>query len=194
MKMTMSADANVLDQARARLAWERARLTAPRAVRPPGDVVWRPTPTRRECNLKAADPAAITMLKLWDLSPVDPMAFDPTPPPSGPPVNTALPQIQLLDGIEIGDTIICTTGSWTGSSPTYARQWLRTGASIPGETAPSYTLVAADLGLMVGCVVIATDAGGSTSVNAAEVGPITPPTPAGRKRRREARAVPTGAR
>jgi hypothetical protein len=58
---------------RARLDHEHARIARiqqPR-VRPPAGETWRPTPTPGENAAKAANPAAITMQKLWDLSPVD---------------------------------------------------------------------------------------------------------------------------
>jgi hypothetical protein len=44
--------------------------------------ITRPTPTQDE-NDRAAD-GDLTMLKRWDLSPVDPASFDATEPPGRP--------------------------------------------------------------------------------------------------------------
>jgi hypothetical protein len=176
-----------VDQARARLAAERARLaTPPRvAVRPIEPTGWRPTPTPAENNRKAANPADITMLKLWDKSPIDPWSFDPTTPPlelPPPPTNTAPPFITTLAGLEVGDQVVCSVGTWTGS-PTLGRQWLRGGAPIAGEVGVAYNLADDDLGAMIGCVVTATNLGGSAAANAAEVGPVLPAPPPRRGRR-----------
>lgn len=43
----------------------------------------RPTPTQEENDLLAKD-GELTMLKQWDLSPIDPSSFDPTEPPGRP--------------------------------------------------------------------------------------------------------------
>jgi len=55
----------------------------------------RPTPTQAEHDLLALMPASplahtprvLTMLKEWDLSPIDESSFDPTEPPGRPPEN-----------------------------------------------------------------------------------------------------------
>jgi hypothetical protein len=58
------------------------------------------------------------MRKIWDTSPVDPGAFDPTPGPSPgpPPQNTILPQIAILTDLSVGSQLICPNGTWTGAS------------------------------------------------------------------------------
>jgi hypothetical protein len=138
-------------------------------VRPPGDVDWQPTPTRAEV---IPDAVVLGQIKLWDRSPVDQNSFDPTQPPlAALPVNTAPPNIVLFDTLEVGHVLAGQTGSWSGS-PTYARQWLRDSADIPGATATSYTLAAADVGRMIGLRVIATNEGGSVTALAEPVGPV----------------------
>lgn len=170
-----------MTQARARLAHERARTAraAEPRVRPPAGVTYRPTPNQREHDLLGATPGAVTMIKIWDLSPIDPQSFDPFEPPSEyppPPTNTAPPTIALFDGLIVGDGCAAQQGNWTGS-PSYARQWLRAGAPIAGETSPGYTFATADIGLMIGCVITATNAGGSTTASAEPVGPVIEPAP-----------------
>jgi hypothetical protein len=81
-------------------------------------------------------------------------------------------------GAQVGNSLSCATGSWSGS-PAFTRQWLRNGAEIPGKTEGSYALTAEDLGTVVQCRVTATNANGSTvAINAGEgvrlVSPLTP--------------------
>ena len=79
------------------------------------------------------------------------------PPPA--PVNTVLPNVT---GVAIvGDILTTDDGSWTGSPTSYAYQWKR-GATNIGTNANTYTLVNADAGQSITCVVTATNATGST--------------------------------
>lgn len=94
-----------------------------------------------------------------------------------PPSNVTPPVV--TGGNEVGNVLTCSNGSWVGDEPiTYTYQWLRNGADISGETNNTYTLVVADQGNLVSCVVTATNAEGSASVqsNAIDVSAITPPT------------------
>ncbi|MCB9620440.1 MAG: hypothetical protein H6724_13465 [Sandaracinus sp.] len=71
------------------------------------------------------------------------------------------------------ETLSCTTGSWTGTTPiSYTFQWRRDGSPILGATATTYTLVTADVGTLVDCVVTATNVGGSDSQDSNDLGPI----------------------
>lgn len=73
-----------------------------------------------------------------------------------------------------GQVLTCTTGTWDASpTPTYTRQWLRAGVPISGATGSTYTLVSADVGQPIACVVTATNRAGKGSAVTAEVGPIT---------------------
>ena len=79
--------------------------------------------------------------------------------PPAAPVNTVLPNVT---GVAIvGDILTTDDGSWTGSPTSYAYQWKR-GATNIGTNANAYTLVNADAGQSITCVVTATNAGGST--------------------------------
>ncbi len=76
------------------------------------------------------------------------------------------------------DLLSVTTGTWTANPPTitYTYQWQRDCGSgyitIPGATASSYTLVSADVGCMVRCLVTATNSFGATSVASNALGPV----------------------
>jgi hypothetical protein len=94
-----------------------------------------------------------------------------------PPSNTSPPIVVGLN--EVGNTLTVSIGAWTGDTPiTYTYQWLRNGEVISGEADITYTLVEADEGNLVSCVVTATNAVGSISVqsNAINVSADTPPT------------------
>jgi hypothetical protein len=115
-----------LATARTALDRERARLARARVPRsPPIGTTWRPTPTPYEANLRAIS-GVIPSPKVWDTSPVDPSAFDPTQPPSPgpPPANTTVPFITALTTLEVGEQLVCSNGTWAGASA-YARQWSR---------------------------------------------------------------------
>lgn len=91
------------------------------------------------------------------------------------PVNTVLPVISGT--ITEDETLSVTDGTWTGTpSPTFAYQWRRdTGSgfnNIGSATNNTYTLVTADVGADINCVVTATNIVGSVNATANEVGPI----------------------
>ena len=66
---------------------------------------------------------------------------------------------------EIGQTLTCDPGTWTGTGAiAYAYQWLRGGAAIPGATATAYTLAALDDGAEISTRVTATDEAGTRSM------------------------------
>jgi hypothetical protein len=171
----MTARRELLAQERAR--WKRA--AEPRQL-PPAGTTWRPTPTAYENQVKAANPAAVTMLKIWDGLPIDPWAFDPTPGPSPgpPPVNLTPPSIVPItgDNFEVGDQLAGQGGTWSGS-PTYSRVWRRDGAAIPGQTNPGYTLIDGDVGAMIGLTVIAANPNGAATADAVPIGPVIPAAP-----------------
>jgi hypothetical protein len=122
---------------------ERYRRAAEPRVRPPAGVTWRPTPTRRECDILGTTAGAVTPIKLWDLSPIDQSSFDPFQPPSElppPPTKTNLPTVVELTDHVVGSTLVCNGGSWVPAGSTITRQWKRAGVSIPGEVGATYVL------------------------------------------------------
>jgi hypothetical protein len=90
-----------------------------------------------------------------DLPEDTPTAADP-PTPTDPPVNVDRPYVS-----QAGDTLNCTMGNWTGAPTAYAYQWQKNGENI-GADAASYTVLAADVGATMTCVVTATNAYGAT--------------------------------
>lgn len=86
------------------------------------------------------------------------------------PYNTAVPAIT---GTETeGSELTCSTGTWVGTSLSYAYQWKRDGVAIGSATASTYTLVEADVGTDISCTVTATDSYGTATADAVAVGPI----------------------
>jgi surface protein len=75
------------------------------------------------------------------------------------PVNLTIPDV--TGGPYVGDLLTTTNGDWSGSPTSYAYQWKR-GATNIGTNANTYTLVNADIGQNITCVVTATNAAGST--------------------------------
>jgi len=75
------------------------------------------------------------------------------------PVNTVAPVVSGLT--YVGDLLTTTNGTWSGSPISYSYQWKR-GATNVGTNANTYTLVSADAGLNITCVVTAINAIGST--------------------------------
>ena len=78
---------------------------------------------------------------------------------AGPPINRDVPMISGTAAV--GSTLNCTMGNWTGEPTSYTYQWKR-GTTNRG-TGASYTVVAADAGGSLTCVVTATNAAGSTA-------------------------------
>ena len=79
--------------------------------------------------------------------------------PPAAPVNTVLPNV--TGSAVVGNVLSTTNGTWTNSPTSYAYQWKR-GATNIGTNANTYTLVNADAGQSITCVVTATNAVGST--------------------------------
>lgn len=72
-----------------------------------------------------------------------------------------------------GQVLTTTNGVWAGSTPiTYTYQWRRNGSNIASATASTYTLVAADVGTNVDCMVTATNAYGNASMDSNDIGPV----------------------
>ena len=76
------------------------------------------------------------------------------------PVNTVAPNV--TGNQNVGDLLTTTDGTWSGTPTSFTYQWKR-GATNIGTNANTYTLVSADAGLNITCVVTATNATGSTN-------------------------------
>lgn len=87
------------------------------------------------------------------------------------PANTVAPAI--TGTARVGQTLTVSNGSWSGSpSSTFSRQWKR-GATNIGTGAATYTLVAADAGQVITCVVTATNSEGSASATSNATASVT---------------------
>lgn len=104
-----------------------------------------------------------------------------TPASASPPVNTVAPAV--TGTTTVGQTLSCSTGTWTDGTPVFTYQWQRDVANngvfsnIAAATANTYALVDADDGNKVRCVVTDTDENGATSANSNAVGLIIEPVP-----------------
>jgi hypothetical protein len=99
----------------------------------------------------------------------------PQAPASGVPANTVAPVITTDGTPQTGETITCSTGTWTNTPTSYAYQWQRAGTNISGATSASHLLDVADVGLAIRCVVTATNAtGAGTPANSNAVTPSAP--------------------
>lgn len=75
------------------------------------------------------------------------------------PSNTVAPEI--TGTLEVGQTLTCSTGTWTGTAPiTYSYQWYR-GVTPIGSDQNTYIVVTADTEQTITCTVTATNAYGS---------------------------------
>jgi len=99
------------------------------------------------------------------------------------PVNNGLP---VITGIaREAEQLLCSPGTWLGSTPTFAYAWFHAGAvgGLPLETTTTYTPKLADVGTRLVCRVTATNAGGTAEATsgptAAVVGrvPVTQTPP-----------------
>lgn len=86
----------------------------------------------------------------------------PTPTPLNTPVNTAAP---MLSGNPApGQTLTCSTGTWSGNPISFSYAWLRDGLVIAGQTVSTYVVQAADQGHSISCQVTASNTGGEYSI------------------------------
>lgn len=77
------------------------------------------------------------------------------------PSNTVAPEITGI--LEVGETLTCSTGTWTGTPTiTYSYQWKR-GVTNIGTDSNTYVSVLADVGENITCTVTATNVYGSAS-------------------------------
>ncbi len=89
----------------------------------------------------------------WTDSTVDSNAV--VPQLGDPPTFTTQPSVTGTH--RLGETLTATPGAWgAGSTPTFTYQWRRGVQPIPGATAATYAVTAADLGSTLSVVVTAT--------------------------------------
>lgn len=87
------------------------------------------------------------------------------------PANTVAPAVTGTP--DVGQTLSCSTGTWTNSPDSYAYQWKADGGDISGATNNTYQLTALEAETTVKCTVTATNVGGTSSgvdSNEVEVG------------------------
>jgi hypothetical protein len=89
---------------------------------------------------------------------------------AGAPVITAVPAVTQDDAV-----LNCTMGEWTGEPTGYAYQWKRDGTTDIGDGTTPYTVIPADVGTTVTCIVTATNANGSTAAPASNGVVVTEP-------------------
>lgn len=86
------------------------------------------------------------------------------------PVNSVAPAIT---GTETeGETLTCSSGTWSNTPDAYAYQWNRNGSAIAGATASTRVLAAADVDATLTCTVKATNLGVSAVATSAATGVI----------------------
>lgn len=76
------------------------------------------------------------------------------------PENTVLPAI--TGNVRTGESLTCSTGTWTNSPSSYAYQWTRAGVDIGGATSSTYAVTPTDIPELIACEVIATNGTGDS--------------------------------
>ncbi len=98
----------------------------------------------------------------------------PTPPTPSAPVNTVAPVV--TGGPLVGQSLATSDGNWTGFPvPVYSYQWRRSGVDIAGATNNAYTLVTADDGEAIDCVVTASNSEGNADADSNDINAGTVP-------------------
>ncbi len=82
-----------------------------------------------------------------------------TTPPA--PVFTTDPT--LGGSTEVGSTMTCSPGTWTGPRASVAYGWQRSGTAITGQTGNTYVVTSADEGASLNCEVILENEGGAAT-------------------------------
>jgi hypothetical protein len=124
--------------------------------------------TGAQYTLVAADVDATVRVEVTATNADGSATADSAPTPvvvAATPTNTVAP---VLSGApRLGTSLTTSNGGWSPAAASYAYQWQRLSAGtfsdIGGETSPSYTLAAADVGTTVRVQVTATNVDGSTT-------------------------------
>jgi len=85
--------------------------------------------------------------------------------PTSAPSNASVPVV--TGTAQEGEILTSTTGTWNNDPTSFAYQWQRGTSNIGGATSSTYTVVTADVGSTLRCVVTATNAVGATAANSA---------------------------
>jgi hypothetical protein len=81
--------------------------------------------------------------------------------PAAPP---AVVDVPIISGTgDVGSTLTCTMGNWTGEPTSYAYAWSSNGTAGPQQPSNTYAVKPADAGKSISCVVTATNDYGSTA-------------------------------
>ena len=136
------------------------------------------TATNRDCNATGSECRFVSRSAYSGQTPV---VATPTVAVARP-TSTSPPTIAGVASER--EVLTATDGGWSGPGPiTTARQWLRCDSAgngcgaIPGATAPTYTVVAADVGLTLRVFVSASNSGGSSNAVSAPTPVVTPLAP-----------------
>lgn len=78
-----------------------------------------------------------------------------------PPVNSVLPVISYVEPINWGQTLTCSTGTWSNSPTSYNYEWKASGTTVQNGASNSYLTTSSDLGKAIRCEVTATNGTGS---------------------------------
>lgn len=101
-----------------------------------------------------------------------------TAPPQTAPTNITVPEITGTP--QVGNTLTCSDGTWTGNPTSFNRGWNRDGSYLPGVGGTTYALTSADAGHTISCFVQAVNSVGpggyatSQSVSVSAGGPSAP--------------------
>jgi len=87
-----------------------------------------------------------------------------------PPINLVPPVVTGTR--QQGQTLTCSTGTWTGSPTSFNYLWTRRGAQLQNGPSNTYVPLGTDVGYALTCVVTATNAAGSTTASAGSTGTI----------------------
>ena len=75
------------------------------------------------------------------------------------PVMSVAPAI--TGTAQVGETLTCSTGTFTGTNNTYDYQWFANGLAVQGATSNTLVLATADVGKVFSCRVMASNSGGN---------------------------------
>lgn len=81
---------------------------------------------------------------------------------AGAPVNTEAPR--LTGTAEVGQTLTCSHGVWSGNVTSYSYAWSSDGQPIAGQSGETYTVPSAEQGQTLTCQVTASDQGGEYAI------------------------------